>query len=101
MDKKQKILFGVLAVLVVASGGRWYVGSSGDSSDVIAKREVFKVKERKARVVDKSEKHTRSWTTTQKKVVAKQAVELKKITQKNQRSGSKGKEKKKKTMPVA
>ena len=105
MDKKQKTMLGVLAVLVIGAGGAWYVfNSGGSSSNVVVDQGAFQKKERKTRdaTKDKNVKKTRKKAGRKKaEVRQRETFERKKAKKKSRRSKRKGQEKKKKILPVA
>ena len=105
-DKKQKIMLGVLAALVIGMGGYWFVLREGDSgaSRVAVGSGTAKIKREKG--VSKDKKKTRATRANrgpaeraEKKVREKRADTSRKKSRRGKR-GSKIK-KKKKTLPPA
>ena len=105
MDKKQKTMLGVLALLVIGAGGAWYVFNSGGSgSNVEVDRGASQKKERKTRdtTKDKNVKKERKKTGRKKaEIRERDKFERKKVKKKTRRSKRKGQEKKKKILPAA
>lgn len=103
MDKRQKTLLGVLAVLVIGAGGAWYMFSSGGSnSNVVVDQGTFQKKERKTKdaTKDKKAKKTRKKAGRKKaEIRQRDTLERKKAKKKTRRSQKRGKEKKKKIPP--